>query len=71
MIRTVINASNLYLGQKPPWTNVPWTKMSFNNCPLDKCGNTHSFRIVEHAHYYFHNEENSNCTFTIVENITI
>ena len=28
------------LGQKSSWTNVPWTKWSLDNCPLDKCINT-------------------------------
>ena len=37
---TIVSLDHCLLGQKSSWTNVPWTKWSLDNCPLDKCINT-------------------------------
>ena len=34
---TKVSLDQCLLGQTFSWTNVPWTKVSLDNCPLDIC----------------------------------
>ena len=40
MTWTKVSLGQCLLGEKSSWTNVPWSKWSLDNCPLDKCINT-------------------------------